>query len=352
MEKDYLIVGQGIAGSVLAFSLIQQGKRVLLLDENNAYSSSKVAAGLYNPIVFKRIVKSWMVNDVLPMANELYAKMEEAFGKKFHFKREIVKLFISEEERSFWNSKSAQADLSHFLSSELAMSFHTDFIHNPYGCSFVKQSGYADVNVLLDSMKNYLIQLESYQLTKFDFDALTLLPSGVEYKGIKATKILFCEGYKVTSNPYFNWLPMVLTKGEILQVRIPNFECEKVVNKGVFILPLGGDLFKVGATYEWKDLSESPTERGKSELVEKLKQVIKVPFEVVAHEAGVRPTVKDRRPVIGMHPDYPQLGIFNGMGTKAVLLAPYFALEFCTYLEGGSVLNKEVDVKRFYPTAE
>lgn len=349
MEKDYLIVGQGIAGSVLAYSLIQQGKRVLLLDENNAYSSSKVAAGLYNPIVFKRIVKSWMVDDVLPVANELYANMEDAFGKKFHFKREIVKLFISEEERSFWNSKAAQADLTHFLSNELAMSFHTDFIHNPYGCSFVKQSGYADVNVLLDSMKNYLIQLESYQFTKFDFDALTLLPSGVEYKGIKATKILFCEGYKVTSNPYFNWLPMVLTKGEILQVRIPNFECEKVVNKGVFILPLGGDLYKVGATYEWKDLSESPTERGKSELVEKLKQVIKVPFEVVAHEAGVRPTVKDRRPVIGIHPDYPQLGIFNGMGTKAILLAPYFALQFCTYLEGASILNPEVDIKRFYP---
>ena len=140
----------------------------------------------------------------------------------------------------------------------------------------------------------------------------------------------------------------LLTKGEILLVRIKDFDSQKVINKGVFILPIGNNLYKVGATYEWKDLSETPTEKGKLELLEKLKLVLKVPFELIEHRSGIRPTVKDRRPLIGIHPEHPQLGIFNGMGTKAVLLAPYFAQEFAGFLDGKNALNKEVSIHRFY----
>ena len=349
MEKDYLIIGQGIAGTVLAFVLLQQGKSVIVVDENELFTSSKVAAGLYNPIVFKRIIKSWMVDKVLPEATTIYAEMEEKFGKKFHHKREIVKLFSSDDEKFFWQTKAQNPELATYLSNETAVAYCAEKIQNPFACSFVKQSGNTDVTVMLDSMKEYLQKLNSYHEEKFSFEDLKIIATGVEWKEIKARKLIFCEGYKATKNPFFSWLPFLLTKGEILIVHIENFDTDKVINKGVFILPLGNNLFKVGATYEWKDLSESPTEKGKTELMDKLKQVLKIPFKVIAHHSGIRPTVKDRRPIIGLHPEHPQLGIFNGMGTKAVLLAPYFAKEFAGFLEGINELSKEVTIQRFYP---
>ncbi len=347
VEKDYLLLGQGIAGSVLSFVLLQQGKNVLVIDENPEFTASKVAAGLYNPIVFKRIVKSWKVDEVLPYANSLYSEMEVVFKRKIHQKREIVKLFSSLEEKSFWEDKSTHSQLSNYLSKEINENFYPNKINNPFACSFVKQSGNVDAVLMLQLMKEYLLKINAYREEKFDFKELLIGENGVEWKGIRAKKIIFCEGYKTLQNPYFNWLPFVLTKGEVLIIRMENFDTEKVINKGVFILPLGNNLFKVGATYEWKELTEAPSIEGKNELLEKLRRVIRVQFEVISHLAGIRPTVIDRRPIIGLHPKHSQLGIFNGMGTKAVLLAPYFAREYAGFLAGTNGLEQDVDCSRF-----
>ncbi len=347
VEKDYLIVGQGIAGTVLAFKLLQLGKKIHVVDENHTFSSSKVAAGLYNPIVFKRIVKSWMVDDVLPAANRLYAEMENVFGEKIHHKREIVKVFTSAEERKFWQEKSATIELADYLSNSVDDDYLSDKLHSGFGCSFVKQSGNVDVLLMLNLMRAHLQKINSYQECKFDANDLTLDSEGIEWNGIKARKVLFCDGYAAVQNPYFNWLPFVLTKGEVVILRIPHFDCEKVINKGVFVLPVGKDRYKVGATYEWKDLSELPTDSGKSQLLEKFRQVLSIPFEVLDHQAGIRPTVKDRRPILGAHPHHSQLLQFNGMGTKAILLAPYFADELIHFITGKKELNKEVSIDRF-----
>jgi glycine oxidase len=347
MKKDYLLVGQGIAGSVLAFSLLQAGKSVDVVDNNPDSSSSKIAAGLYNPIVFKRIVKSWMVDEVLPAANLLYADMEREFACKIHTKRDIVKLFVSEDEKLFWQKKSTETNLKNYLSDFVDPNFMEGKIKSAFGSSFVKQSGNVDVALMLKLLRKHLIEKNSYCEEKFEHKALQLDEHGVRWKAYEANKIIFCEGYAAQSNPYFNWLPFVLTKGELLVLRIPNFDLQKVLNKGVFILPLGNDLYKVGATYEWKELNENPSERGKSLLLEKIHQVINLPFDVVEHYAGIRPTVKDRRPLIGLHPQHSQMAVFNGMGTKAILLAPYFALEFIAFLEGEKKLNAEISLERY-----
>lgn len=185
---------------------------------------------------------------------------------------------------------------------------------------------------------------------KFDFSQLSVSENNISYKDLKVKKIIFCEGFKAIENPYFPKLPFKLTKGEILTIKLLGdkiIPTEKVVNKGVFILPLGNNTYKVGATYEWAELNEEATEKGKSELIEKLQKVIKTPFEIIDHQAGIRPTVNDRRPLLGFHSQHPQLAIFNGMGTKAVMLAPYFAKHFAEVLEGETSLDKEVDIARF-----
>jgi len=154
----------------------------------------------------------------------------------------------------------------------------------------------------------------------------------------------------VKSNPNFNYIPFKPAKGDVLTITCNELNIDFILNKGFFIMPLGNNTFKVGATYNWQDLTDVPNPAGKEELINKLKKLIPYEFEVIKHEAGVRPSVIDRRPVLGTHPTYPQLKIFNGLGTKAVMLAPFFAKQFCDYLIEGKDLNEEVDVKRFETT--
>jgi len=172
---------------------------------------------------------------------------------------------------------------------------------------------------------------------------LVLNETGVTYKDFSASKIIFCDGVEAQNNPYWETLPFLPSKGEILTIKA-DMNLSHILNRKIFILPVGENLFKVGSTYSWKFENASPTEAAKAELITQLKSIIKIPFEVIDHTAAIRPTVKDRRPMIGLHKHYAQVGIFNGLGTKGCLLAPFFADHFAGYLSGKNELMEEVDV--------
>jgi glycine oxidase len=348
-KYNYIIVGQGIAGTVLAYTLLTEGKSVLIIDEGLEHASSVVAAGLYNPVVFKRLVKSWMADKLIPYMDAFYANAEQVIGQTFYHKKQIVKLFVDKAEQTFWLKKT-QEEVGIYLSPNIDNDFLSDLIENPYGAAEVKSAGNLDTGIFLNAFRDYFIKKNCLLQEKFDYGDLSISESGVSYHNNDADKLIFCEGYQTIHNPYFNWLPFKLTKGELLTIRLDEaavIPTDKVINKGVFILPLGGNLYKIGATYEWEDLTDRPTTKGRAELMEKLQKVIRVPYEVVDHQAGVRPTVSDRRPLIGLHPQYGNLGIFNGMGTKGVMLAPYFAKQFSLFLHKGNLLPEEANTDRF-----
>lgn len=344
---DYIIVGNGIAGAVLSYSLIKRDRSVLVIDNPSLSQSSKVAAGLYNPIVFKRLMKSWMANEIFPFAENFYQDAENIFQAKFLHKKEIVKLFAEENEKSFWINK-LDSDAGKYLSKDIHPENYFQSINNSNGSANVLNAGYLDIKSFIQKNTEQLKKLESYTEESFEYDEISFEENGVSYKNYSASKIIFCEGCKAIDNPFFNWLDFKLTKGEVLTVKIPNLKMENIINKGVFILPLGNDLYKVGATYEWNDLTEKITDKGKSELKNKLEKIIQIPFEIILHEAGIRPTVKDRRPLIGIHPMHKQLAIFNGMGTKGVVIAPYFAEKLFEHIEKNKSLLSEVDANRFF----
>jgi glycine oxidase len=205
-----------------------------------------------------------------------------------------------------------------------------------------------NIPLFLEASREYFKKHNLLVEEIFDHQQLVITDKNIVYKKTSADKLIFCEGYKALENPYFSGLPFKLTKGEVLTIKAPFLkQTEKVINKGVFILPVGDDVYKVGATYEWADLTELPTEKGKAELVDKLKKVLRIPFEIVNHQAGIRPTVNDRRPLIGLHPKHSALAVFNGLGTKGVMLAPYFAQQLYSFLEENKALEEEVDIKRF-----
>lgn len=350
-QVNYIIVGQGLAGTILAQTLLKKGNSVVVIDEQKELTASKIAAGLYNPVVFKRLVKSWMVDELIPFMDNFYQETETKLSAKFYHKKQIVKPFAEEQEKTLWQKKTTE-DVGKYLSKTISDDFLNDIIYNTFGVSEVLQAGNLDTNLFLNSFQNYFKKNDLLVEEKFEYDKLIVEENIVEYKNIIATKIIFCEGYKTIENPYFKWLPFKLTKGEVLTIKISALEksekiFDKVINKGVFILPLGNGIYKVGATYKWNDLTEQITEIGKLELIDKLTKVLRVPFEVINHQAGIRPTVSDRRPLIGLHPQLKSLAIFNGMGTKAVMLAPFFANHFSDFLENKIMLEKEVDINRF-----
>jgi glycine/D-amino acid oxidase-like deaminating enzyme len=347
--KNYIIVGQGLAGTILAQTLLKLGKSVIVIDEPSLSKASKIAAGLYNPVVFKRLVKSWMADELVPCMDYFYRDAEQLLGIQFYFKKQIVRLFAEEQEKILWLKKTDES-VGKYLSKNIENYFLNDIIHNPLGAANVIDAGNLDTRLFLEKFRNYFKTNNLLLEEIFDYTQLQISENYVSYKNYTADKIIFCEGYKTTENPYFKWLPFKLTKGETITIKIlgeQQIDFEKVINKSVFILPIGNGMYKVGATYQWNELNENITEKGLAEMVDKLQKVLKVPFEIIDHQASIRPTVNDRRPLIGLHPQHPVIGVFNGLGTKGVMLAPYFAKHFVAFLELNLPLDKEVDIKRF-----
>jgi glycine/D-amino acid oxidase-like deaminating enzyme len=70
------------------------------------------------------------------------------------------------------------------------------------------------------------------------------------------------------------------------------------------------------------DKTSLPTEDGKQELIDRIKEIITCDFEIKHHFAGVRPTVKDRRPLVGTYKDNSSIHLLNGLGL-GVMLGPW-----------------------------
>jgi glycine/D-amino acid oxidase-like deaminating enzyme len=342
MKADYLIVGQGIAGSMLAWFLLKENKSVLLIDNFNSSSSSNIAAGIIHPITGRRIVKTWMADELIPFARKAYWELEAYFKEKLFHELPILELLSTTKEVNDWNARAASAELNGYISSE-----NKDLQYNDVLKPFLKKiqihhSGWVDMQKLVSMFRNYFSEKQILIEELFEYDLIKLNNEGVQYKNIEADKLIFCEGYAAMHNPFWKHLPYLPAKGEILTIKSPLLKLQNILVKTIFILPTAGDLYKVGSTYEWKELNETPTEKAKQKILSELDEIIHVPYEVVEHKAGIRPSVKDRRPFLGLHPEYKQIGVFNGLGTKGALLAPFFAHHFTEHLLKNIPLIKEV----------
>ena len=345
MMIDYLIVGSGLAGISFAEQAMQHGKSILVID-NDSTNSSKIAGGLYNPVILKRFSEVWQAQEQLVVMNDFYTKIEKKLDCKFDFKMPILRKFFSVEEQNNWFAASDKIALSPFLSTQLIHKKYNG-IDSPFNYGEVLQTGYVDTALLLKKYREYLISESLFINESFDFEALQLVENGIQYKDIAAKQLIFAEGFGIHSNPYFKHLPLDGTKGELFIIKAIGLDLDLIVNTSVFILPLGDHLFKVGATYNWKDKTDLPTEEGKTELIARIKEIISCDFEIIAHFAGVRPTVKDRRPLVGTHPLYKSIHILNGLGTRGVLLGPAMAKALYDAIEFQIPLSKEIDCNRF-----
>lgn len=347
MEVDYIVVGQGIAGTVLADHLIEGGFRVQVYDNQSHSNSSRVAGGLYNPITGRKMVKTWLADELFPYLLTYYKNLEQRLATRFLVDTPIYRPFVSIEELNEWMGKSSDPVFQPFIKRVYGGTQYADQISNEFGGLLLDQSGYLNTREMITAFREYLLAKNALEEQSFDAESLELTEEGARYKGVLAGKVIFCDGPLLSSNKYFSWLPLSPVKGELLFIRVSE-DFEAIYNRGVFIIPIGDGICKVGATYDHFNLDQKTTERARKQLIEKLDGLIKIPYEVVEQVAGIRPATKDRRPFVGIHPKHGQLGVFGGLGTKGVSLAPFFARQFVEHLTKSEELKMEANIQRFF----
>ncbi|WP_405377089.1 NAD(P)/FAD-dependent oxidoreductase [Nonlabens sp. Asnod3-A02] len=343
---DVVIVGSGIAGCTLAWQWILKGKSIIMISDVEK-GSSAVAAGVYNPTILKRFTSVWKSAQQLEVLNSLYPQIEKMVGVSFLHPINILRRFHDDKEIKTWLRKSHKEDLKGFMYSDI-IDRDIDGIDAPFNFGLVKETGWLDTIGFMNASLDYYKSMSSLILESFDFDQLSHHEDYIYYKEIKANKIIFAEGFKMRSNPYFSDLPLQGNKGEVLTIKVPGLKLDHIVKSSVFLMPYVDDLFWVGATYSREDLTDNSTEVAKEFLTSRLERFLSLPYEVIDHKHGIRPTTLDRRPFIGSHKDYKNYYVFNGMGSRAVLIAPWAAQNLYDSMYHDADINEEMNVDRCY----
>lgn len=345
MEIDFLIIGQGLAGTALGYRLQQLGHKILIFDQPELNRSSRVAAGLYNPVTGRKMVKSWMAEYLFPEIEPFYEEMERVSGKVFLTRKKIYRPFLSIEEQNEWMGHSSDPKIRMFIEEIFTESQYPE-LRDPFGGVLLKMSGWLNINEYLDAMSAYFG--DRLILREFVESMLVKTATGWKYESLSVKNLVFCNGLGALKSSFFKYLPFAPVKGEILEVA-QDFDPDFIVNRGVFRVQLSKGIYRVGSTYSWHDLEIGPTETARNEILSKLTDVVKVPVEsVINHKTGIRPATKDRKPFLGKHPVEDGVYIFNGFGAKGVSLVPYFSKIMTQFLVKSSPIQTEVDIARYF----
>jgi len=344
-QVDYLIIGQGLAGSLLGWELMQRGCKIMLVD-NQLENASQVAAGLINPVTGMRLVKSEDVDYLLPHALQSYQALGEFFQQDFYIKKPLLRVIRQEKEVAKYQQRLTDPNYTNFLSPKLQEA--PNALIAPRGIIQQQQTGYLSTTRLLSQLKAFFQAQGCYQAQQFDYAQLSFDAESVSWQTIRAKKVIFCEGYQAINNPWFNYLPFQLAKGEILSLSTEETLIPEMLNYGRWFIPLTEHQFRIGASFENKQLNTQINHEVKEDLLAALFQIYPSlqSAKLEAHQANIRPTTLDKAPFIGLHPKQPQLAIFNGFGSKGSLQIPFYSAHFAEHLLHNMPLKPQVAIDR------
>ena len=345
MNCDYIIVGSGLASIMFAEQLRTHQKSFVVISDRSQ-QASLVASGLYNPVVLKRFTAAWNAASHLETAIPKYISLEKLLGVKLDYVVPIHRVFNSVQEQNNWFLACDKPLLTPFLNPKLVDNKNNS-VKAPFGFGEVNATGRIDTQKLIETYRTFLSQMNQYISATFDYEALIETPEGLCYESIQAKHIVFTEGFGIHKNPYFKKLPLEGTKGELITIYAPQLQLSPILKSSIFVIPMEGDHYLVGSTYEWTDKTNIPTSEAKSQLLEKLERLVTCDFEVVNQRAGIRPTVSDRRPLVGRHPNHQKMYVLNGLGTRGVSIAPAMAEALYAFIETDAPLPEEIDISRF-----
>jgi len=346
MKYDFLIVGGGIAGSVLAYKMQSKGYRIKLYDYHNPASSSRVAAGLLNPVTGRRFSLTWKAGKVFSELHRTYSEMERLCGETLVNKLKIVRLCNSIAEYNDWSAKASDDRYQSFIDNE-PIELHEELLEHKAGALTLTGGGYLNTNKTLSFVHHYLGNSFQQVATPIKPDDIFLGDGSVKIGDDEGKNIVLAEGYLAFQSPFFGYLPFTPMKGEILELVIPNFYEDRVFIRGGFLVPFGNSTYRAGATYDSVNLNQESTDEGQKNILDRLEKYLKADYSVKNRFAGVRPAVKDRRPLVGVHPKHSNMFLFNGFGSKGSSLAPYMSDLFIDMIENDTPLPAECDILRY-----
>jgi glycine/D-amino acid oxidase-like deaminating enzyme len=346
MQVDYILVGQGICGTMLSWFLNKERKTFLVIDDNNENSSSKIAAGIINPVTGRRYAYTWMIDDVMPFAVQCYEEMGNAFDRKIVHQKSIIDFFPSPQMRNAFIERLTENDT--YLHSFPDQNHFNPYFNYDFGCGEIRPAYTVHLQLLLSSWRKKLVELNSIKEEKFDANELRVEKDFISYQNITAQKIIFCDGTDGASNPWFQLLPYAPNKGEALIIECNELTKEHIFKKGLMLAPLPDEnIYWVGSNYKWEFENDQPSQQFYQHATTVLNGWLKKPYKVLSHKAAVRPATLERRPFVGFHPQFENIGILNGMGTKGTSLAPFFANQLTQHLVYNFPIAPDADVRRF-----
>ncbi|WP_294284413.1 FAD-dependent oxidoreductase [uncultured Chryseobacterium sp.] len=339
---DYIIVGDGYAGLFFVHQLIRNNKSFVLFSEGRK-SASQVSAGIINPVVLKKFTTFWKAQEQIDFLKSSLQEIEQYTGKNYLIDASIHRIFHDENEQKLWLKKSENEELNHFLDKNFD---RLEGVKNDFLAGKVNQSARLDVNGFFTGLFNFLEDNGFLRKEKFNYQELNTENS--EYKNFRFTNILFCEGMGVTKNPFFSDIPVNPNKGHHIKVKLSQkIPGNITVKKKHFLFPVNNELYFYGGTYDREQLHDQVDDSAVEQLKKGLSEIYSAGFDIADVNVGFRPTVKDRRPIIGRHPQHPHLYVFNGLGARGILNGCYFSKSLYDFIEEGIPLPSEVSLDRF-----
>ena len=321
-ETRWIIVGQGLAGTCRAWVLWKRGVPFLLTDRG-AGGSSRVAAGMVNPITGKNFEPSWRIAEFLPDALAFYAEVEELIDRRLWHAFPVLRLAGSDKEWGKIVSKLADPSVAPWVAGEVSAP------DGWVGAVDVRGGGRLDTLAFMDGSRDFFRKLGCYE-------------TGEVSTGSANT--IWCDGAAGLMTGKFG--PHRCAKGEILTIHAPGWDDTRIrIGAGGWLVPVGEGNFKVGSTYEWNELDETPTEKGRARVDEIARRLGGETFEIIRHDAGIRPILRRSQPLIG--PLEEGGWMFNALGSKGSLYAPGMATRLADWLVDGTEPEPEVDFRIF-----
>ncbi len=346
MQTDVLIVGQGICGSMLSWWLIKEGKSFLVIDDGNEQASSKVAAGVINPVTGRRYAQTWMAEELLAFAQTAYHQMGLHLDAVLLYQRNIIDFFPSPQMRNAFIDRLNENDT--YLHAYPDQNRFNEHFNYDFGCGEINPVYTVQFPLLLSLWRKKLGEMSALYEEKFIAGHLQIIDDKVRYKDISAQQIIFCDGITGAENFWFSALPFSASKGEALIIECEGLPTDHVFKRGLMLTPMAEkNVFWVGSSYQWEFEDDQPSEAFLLATTAALNHWLRKPYKVLQHMAALRPSTLERRPFVGFHPVHKNVGILNGAGTKGASLAPFFAHQLAQHLVHGFPLTPQADVNRF-----
>ncbi len=342
---DFLIIGQGLAGSLLAYSLIKQGAAVMVIDDHHRHSATQVAAGLINPITGHRLNITDRFFEYAIAAKKMYWQIERDLGCEVYREIAQTRLIKNPGQAEYLKKRLQQSEYQPLLNNaDQTGGWFDDQERFPYGAISVAQTAIIDTKVLLHAMRAWLDERASLISEKVDYKQIKANNHRVEYQNVSSKKLVFCEGFQAKDNPWLASLPFKLSKGEVLTVQAnPNNRAPtRMLSWGKWLVPINNRRYKLGSNYLWNDTNLQINPDTADQFRTELREHTQIQSKLLAHEVGIRPSTTQRIPFVGPLSNLKHAYCLNGLGSKGCLIAPHHVNALTAHMLIGQNLDEEL----------